>query len=185
MKSFLAIELSDEIRGKLAALQETFQREGLTRGFRWVPAANLHLTLRFFGEIEPADVVVVEQAMRFVAEATAPLRLTCRGLGCFPNAFRPRVLWAGVQDEGDLGDFSGRLIEATRSLGQPPDDREFNPHVTLARIREGAWKREEAMADALAPYGNETFGGWRPRRVVLMESKPGPEYEVRAEAPLR
>jgi RNA 2',3'-cyclic 3'-phosphodiesterase len=186
MRAFVAIELAESVRTRLADLQRRMRESGHRDGFQWVRPENLHLTLLFLGQIDQAEEMVVREAMDVSVAESRGLRLSCRSLGCFPNALHPRVLWAGVDDDGALSHLQAALVRSCHPIAGT-EMRGYNPHITLARIRDGAWSADEVMLDALAPYGNEHFGTWTPNRIVLMESRSGPHgtlYDVRAEAAL-
>jgi len=100
MRAFVAIDLPPSIQSDLAALQQRLAtvlagaQPG--RSVRWIPAANLHLTLRFLGETTPAQHAAVAARLRTLAKSSGAFEITVSGLGCFPNDHRPTVLWLGV-----------------------------------------------------------------------------------------
>ncbi|MFO0983926.1 MAG: RNA 2',3'-cyclic phosphodiesterase [Planctomycetota bacterium] len=180
MRTFIAVELSDLVRARLAALKDARVVTGAR--VRWVAAESLHLTLKFLGEVDPLRVPELAQAMRAVAGRFTPLRLVVRGLGCFPDARSPRIFWAGLDAEPLLPELA-RAIEARfTQLGFAAEDRPFKSHVTLARITGRAHvDREQLLAE------RPELGAWTVKRIVLMESTPargGAHYCVAAEAPL-
>src|SRR5512134_624706 len=95
LRLFIAIALPDDIKARLAALQREL-REGLGRSsISWTRPENLHLTLRFLGDISSDRIDDLTAALAAAAASQAPLNLTVAGLGCFPSSRRPRILWAG------------------------------------------------------------------------------------------
>ncbi len=149
------------------------------RGWREVRPESLHLTLAFLGEVEERRVAAAERAMRLSAARAAPLELSARGIGAFPNHERARVMWAGLEgDVAALAELQGDLTSALRQEGFDLEERPFRPHVTLARSREPR---------PLPTNAERSFGGWRAAEVRLYESHlgpAGPRYEVRATAEL-
>jgi 2'-5' RNA ligase len=179
MRAFIAIELEDHVRAALARVQDEAPVSG--RGVRWVKPESLHLTLKFLGAVEDARVERVTGAMRAAVASAAAFELTARGVGCFPNARSPRVLWAGLADQPALLALAERIERECRALGFPAEDRPFRSHITLARI-DGRVSLDRTQ---LAP--DRPFGSWRVLRVVLMESQLSPggsRYTVRDEAAL-
>jgi len=136
IRSFVAILLNDEVRAAIAA--EITRLRPLGPRVGWVVPPNLHLTLKFLGNIDPDLVDRVLEAMRQPAQSIAPFQLQLLELGVFPNSKRPRVLWAGV--EGDLAllkDLQKKVDEAVSALGFAQERQPFHPHLTLGRVREG------------------------------------------------
>jgi 2'-5' RNA ligase len=179
---FVALEPPEPVRRRLAAVADELRRAAGRAGdeVRWVRPENVHLTLQFLGAVPEERVAAVEAALRDAAAGGRPLSLSLHGAGGFPNARRPRVLWAGL--EGDLAplaalaaDLGARLAK----LGFPPEDRPFSPHLTLGRAREG--RGAPGLAGALARAAQAEATPWRATELVLFESHlspRGPRYEA-------
>lgn len=127
MRLFVALSLPDDLRRDLSGLSC-----GLP-GARWVAPENLHLTLRFIGEVDGHDAEDIDAALsgiRFPRFA-----LTVAGVGEFGDDRRLRSLWAGVEPNEMLDRLQAKVEQAVRRAGQPPEKRKFKPHVTLARFK--------------------------------------------------
>ncbi len=154
IRTFVAIHLTPAL---IAALQQTQDALRATSGGlagRWVPADNMHLTLKFLGDVESARLAEVHAAVDGVAGECGPLTLTLQGMGCFPSARRPRVVWAGIHEPtGRLPRLAEALDAALGRLGFAREQRAFRAHLTLARIREGApgWQ-VEALGQAVESH---------------------------------
>ncbi len=139
MRLFIAIELPPSVRRELSALQERLRPR--CPGWRFVRAEGIHLTLRFLGEVDAARDAASRGAWREAAAASAAIRLRIGGLGVFPGAARPRVLWVGTNEAsesaGRLEALARRMEEAARACGFPPETRPFRAHLTLARAGSG------------------------------------------------
>jgi 2'-5' RNA ligase len=151
----------------------------------WVRADNLHLTLKFLGGVDAARLDGVTAALTGTAASHTAFDLTFHGLGAFPCATRPRVLWAGV-DEGAAAAAALALgvDAALAALGFPHESRRFSAHVTLGRIREP--RSCPRLAGALAAGGR--FGRQHVEGISLMRSElspHGPRYTELAAVPLR
>lgn len=136
-RTFIAVALPEETRLAVERLQESLRGE--FPGLRWTAARQLHLTLAFLGDVPTGDLDGLCDA---VSGAVAPLcsfELEVAGLGAFPNPGRARILWAGIAGEAlpRLDELHREVIRATRSVGHPPDDLRFHPHVTVARSKAG------------------------------------------------
>jgi 2'-5' RNA ligase len=185
---FVALEPPEPVRRRLGALAEDLRRGAGRAGdeVRWVPPANVHLTLQFLGAVPEERVAAVEAALGEAAAEARPLSLSVRGVGGFPNARRPRVLWAGL--EGDLAPLAALVAGLGARLGKlgfPPEDRPFSPHLTLGRARDG--HGAPGLAGALAGAGQAEAAPWRASELVLFESHlspRGPRYEAIARVAL-
>jgi 2'-5' RNA ligase len=105
---------------------------------RWVRDDNLHLTLKFFGDVSADRLTAVEAAVRSAGAGTGALAVRLTELGTFPKRGRVRVLWAGVESPPALELLQDRIERGSESIGFPADGRPFRPHVTLGRVRDGA-----------------------------------------------
>lgn len=124
---FVAIDFPSAVRAQLAMLCS-----GLPHA-RWVPEEQMHLTLRFVGEVEGGAFLDIREGLGAVQAPAFEMAL--KGIGHFPPRGRPTVLWAGVRDEGGLLRLQSRVEKAVMSAGLPPETRNFSPHVTLARLK--------------------------------------------------
>ena len=135
MRAFIAIELPSEIKNNLADLQQRLKQEGLKAS--WVKPGNIHLTLKFLGDIDPGNVENISAAMKVAAEKSAPFELKVSGTGVFPNLRKARVLWAGLsQGVAQLIDLQKDLDKALEECGFERQKRSFKGHLTLARFRD-------------------------------------------------
>jgi 2'-5' RNA ligase len=185
---FVALEPTDAVRRRIAALASELRRAAgkAEHEVRWVPPENVHLTLQFLGAVPEERVGAVTAAVREAARGCAgPLSLEVRGAGGFPNARRPRVVWAGVAgDVAALGELVKDLGRRLAPLGFPPEERPFSPHLTLGRAREN--RGAPGLGGALAQAAQAEGVAWRCTELTLVESHlspKGPRYEavVRAE----
>lgn len=161
IRSFLAVELTSDLRHELARLQDKLKQRwsnDLGRDVRvsWVRAESIHLTLKFLGDMDEQLVPRIQQAVEEVADAHRPVSVPLVRLGVFPRAQQPRVLWVGASEEWEQSQEAGRLhtlhqdIEACcRVLDFTPESRPLNPHATLARIKGG----ERRMGQIIATSG--------------------------------
>ena len=143
VRAFIAIELPDEVRRGLAGLRKELQRDE-HRFVKWVDPDGIHLTLKFLGNIPSGRVTEIARAIEVAAKATAPFELEVSGLGVFPNPKQVRVLWVGIGGDVDrLKELQRGIDSELAALGFPREDRPFVPHLTLARVRQGAspWER--------------------------------------------
>ena len=138
IRSFIAIELPEEIKGGLARLRRELEREEHTF-VKWVDVEGIHLTLKFLGNIPLKRVAEITNAMEEATQGISPFHLEISGLGAFPDLKQPRVLWVGIGGDIDkLSSLQQKIDSALASLGFAKEERPFVPHLTLARVRQGA-----------------------------------------------
>lgn len=147
---------------------------------------NLHITLKFLGAVDEGRIDVLAEALRDAVDGHRAFVLEIVGLGAFPTATRPRVLWAGVGEGLEaLAAIAARVERAMSAHGFPREDREFSPHVTLARVREP--RRAPDLAEALAAGATRRFGRVAVEAIALMRSDLSPRgarYSEQAIVPL-
>ena len=190
VRAFLAVELPDEVTTALASVTEAIGSAGV-RGVRVVRPQDIHLTLKFLGNVPSSEIDAIADAVTRVAAAQRPFTVELGGTGAFPAGTRLRVLWVGVG--GDLPALRQlhRAIEgALEPLAYERESREFNPHLTVARIRDGTSPADRRRAVEAASSANELVSGARidVRSVSLIRSILRPEgarYERLAHVPLR
>ena len=174
--------LPDDVRQQLAGAVDRLRSH--VTDVAWIAPSNLHVTLKFLGQVEPERAAPLGDALRAAVAAEPAFDVAVRGLGAFPSPMRPRVLWAGLDDpKRALATLAERVDVCCAELGFARESRAFAAHVTLGRVREP--RRQPALATALA-RGND-FGAVRVDRVSLMRSELSPRgarYSELAGAPL-
>jgi 2'-5' RNA ligase len=155
---------------------------------RWTSESNLHLTLRFFGSVEEDQVVAIAKHLQQVASTSKPFSLAAAPLGCFPNASRPRIFWLGLLGATDaLVELESQIRTATAEFGQPPEDRPFHPHLTLARLKQPTRQDRDHLAELIRKPTPIEVPDWQIRELELIRSQPGPQgstYTTLATIPL-
>ncbi len=178
IRAFIAVPVSEEVRGLLRAAQDDLCRRDAD--VKWVAAENFHITLKFLGEVSRERL---DETWRSVVRALAeagPFTMRFRGVGAFPSAARPRVIWAGVGEGADgLAALAARVEEACSSHGFPAEERPFRAHLTLGRVRRPT--PSPALKTTIERLADRELGGAEATRVQLMQSRltpQGPIYQV-------
>lgn len=175
MRTFVAIEIDDAIRAELANAQKELKRAGAA--VRWAKAANVHLTLKFLGEVSDEDVGEATRIIRECAAETAPFDLYVCGVGAFPSLGRPRVLFARAgASPPALEALAGRLNERLAEIGVEPERRRFQAHLTLGRLK--GESSLAALADAVSAFADTEFGRMRVEEIVFMMSELRPRGPI-------
>ncbi len=136
IRSFIAIELPVEVREQLLILENKLKGK-LNIPASWVKPDNIHLTLKFLGNVPQEKISYIGDALTTIMQQVPPFYLELDAPGAFPNAKRPRILWVGLAgDLRELVTLHKDIDTVLNCLGFPPENRPFSPHLTLCRIRE-------------------------------------------------
>lgn len=178
IRSFIAVEIDDTARTKLAAMQDMLKKAG--GHVSWVAPRNIHCTLLFLGDLFPA---AADSAANALTRATAGIKsfaVEIAGLGFFGSARSPRIIWTGMTGAtGALVELQGKIADAVLQAGLKPDLKPFKPHLTIGRVRSN--RNAAALVAAIEAGKDTSFGKLVVQRVVLMKStlgSQGPEYSV-------
>jgi len=167
IRSFLAIELPKAILKKIAEIQGDLKSSHAD--VRWVNPEKIHLTLKFFGNIEEARIEAIIKAIESSIHRTEVFSLGVTGIGAFPHGKNPRVIWMGLIDEkGILIPFQKQLETELEEIGFEPEKRAFQPHLTLGRVNSSRGKEE--LIRRMERYREENFGEISVENVILFKS---------------
>jgi 2'-5' RNA ligase len=147
------MDLTEEVRGNVAAL--IAELSAAAPGARWIRPEAMHITLKFIGRIEVDRVEQIEKSLSTV-RSQGLVEMNFRGAGCFPNVRRPRVLWAGVQSSPNLAVLAAEIERCLEPLGIPREERNFHPHLTLARFKETSIHK--SFGNILGDLASREFG---------------------------
>jgi 2'-5' RNA ligase len=185
IRTFIAVELPQEIQDRLQKLQGDLGAS--MPDVRWIKHGNVHLTLKFLGDVQVSRIDAISEALRDVARQFSPFTMSLVGIGAFPNSRRPRIVWTGVEKGTEKLVEIARLIEASmKRLGFPREKRPFRPHLTVGRIRRVT--NPAAMTEALERSEVGELGEFIVERISLIKSQLDPAgsmYTTLAEAPLQ
>jgi 2'-5' RNA ligase len=177
IRSFIAFDLNNEsMLQRFREVQDKLVKTGTD--LRLVEPQNIHITMRFLGDIKPATVDSVHEAMKKVSFSAFDCEV--RGLGVFPDLRYARVVWAGIRKGADeLKTVFHQLEPNLQQLGFRPDSKGFSPHLTLARVKTGRNKAE--LARCVQELADYDFGVVRADCLLLKRSvltPKGPQYST-------
>jgi 2'-5' RNA ligase len=182
VRLFVAISLSVELLDRFSALLQELR--ALAPLAKFVPTENLHLTLKFLGEVPHAKLDEVRSVLSTI-RSEQPGALEFRALAFFPNERHPKVLWVDVESTTSLKSLAANIDRATHTLGFPRETRAFTPHLTLARFYKPGLPPK--LRAAVTDHAPSTFGSLVVSNFCLIESKlkpSGAEYTIRESFPL-
>ncbi len=180
MRLFVAVFPPAEVAQRMDEAARGLARGLSPKAVAWTRPEQIHLTLHFLGGVERARVEGIERAVEMVCRGGERHLLQARGLGCFPSASRPRILWAGLGGAADvLEGLKRTLDESLARLGCAPEMKPFHPHLTLGRVKLLTGGDRRHLAGTLPQWREADFGPWTVERVDLMRSTllpAGAEY---------
>ncbi|MBF0317903.1 MAG: RNA 2',3'-cyclic phosphodiesterase [Nitrospirae bacterium] len=183
-RAFIAVNIAEPVRLEIdsiiAPMRQTY------RGVKWVKRENLHLTLKFLGDVDQGHIRRVEFALQGVCDLQRPFSVVLRSVGGFPNLKQPKVLWIGLEDDTNLQKLHSNIDAALSDVGFAREDKPFSAHLTIGRLRDG--DNSTNLAEKLAPLKTKNFGSSPVSGIALLSSqlKPGgPTYSVIREFPLK
>ena len=175
IRTFIALELPREVKGLLQEIQQELKR--LKIRARWVRPENIHLTLKFLGDVNPDAVDGIGDAMIRAADGIPSLVLSVKGIGVFPGAKRPRVIWVGLEgDTRSLFALQDHMEEKLAEVGFPKDKRSFKAHLTLGRIKQAV--NPAVIHQMMNQYAGLSSEGFTCRQVILFKSDLKPSGAV-------
>ena len=178
MRLFIALDLDDAIRGRIARFLDGVR--GFAPDARWARPESLHVTLKFIGERPEEDVEKIKRAMETIG--VDAFEMTFRGYGFFPSARAPRVFWVGIEAGPSLSSLAAMVDEKLAPLGIPKEEHAFNPHLTLARGGGGSGSPRkqkgerpnrsfQRLQEKLAALPAPEFGTMTAREFFLYQSR--------------
>lgn len=178
LRSFLAFDITEDMRGELVQIIALLSTK--TKDLRWIRPELMHCTLRFFGDVEE-DVLLGKLTDTIAKEVKhqAPIHLSGKGIGVFPNWRYPRVLWAGIAGETEsMISLQAKLEDAFEEFGFGKDPRVFRLHLTLGRAKSPI-KHPETLMQVVEKLSDRDFGEFTVSNLTLYKSvltREGPVY---------
>jgi 2'-5' RNA ligase len=178
MRSFIAVNFSEEVKKKLAEIQHEL-KNAVEGSLKWVEEENLHLTLKFMGDVREDVLGHIKSSLSPVFKNYRQFKVEFKNVGAFPTVNKPRVLWVGIEKGKNELEKLAIEIENTLNdkLGIAKEERKFLPHITLARVKDKC----RINFEKIAKYQDKVFAEDVVSKVDLMESKltpSGPIYSV-------
>ncbi len=178
LRAFIAVEIPLPLRQAVYSATSDLQKE-LNALVRWVPLENMHLTLKFLGDVSPSNVDLLTQMITAEAELFDCFELHLNGLGSFPSLKRPRVIYIGIQAPAVLEALHRGIESASRRLGYESEDRGFSPHLTIGRVKQNVTATDQqTIRRALEGTKIDSLGTARVDSVHLYKSDLKPTGSV-------
>jgi len=171
IRAFIAVDLDDPVIEKVCNVVAILKSR-ITE-IRWLRKENLHLTLKFLGNIAESQVEPITAALRHPLGLFSPCTISAKGLGVFPDFRRPKILWVGLTGD-QLVQLAAEIESALMPIGFTPENRAFTPHLTIGRWREGS-RPAKNLRQEIDSLNDFEFGACAVRQIVLFQSVLKPE----------
>ena len=175
VRAFLAIDLDDDLKPKINKIIKEFK--GIDTKIKYVELHNLHLTLKFFGDIDTNGLDLLKDAIDNVVSQFDPFKIRITGCGAFPNTNHIKVIWVGIEDDAVIRDLHDRLDKEFARLGFDRDKR-FSTHLTVGRMKSA--KNKNLVREVIEEYDDFEIGEMEVTNISLKKSTltpAGPIYE--------
>lgn len=179
IRAFIAINLSQEILESIDQMSFDFQSRLEGVPVRWVPTNNIHLTLKFLGNVSTSNLEMLKEILEKVVSTHHECDISVGGIGAFPKPHSPRVIWVGMEAPQELMSLQHNIEIETARLGYSREHRPFSPHLTIGRVSRNATTQDErAIADILDGYKVGFLGATRITSVYLYRSDLKPDGAI-------
>ncbi len=184
MRCFISINLPEDLKRNINEAIEVLKER--KPDVKWVPAENLHITLKFLGSTDEEVASQLERKLSALASRHYSFRIGLHGMGLFPDKRRPRVVWIDLTDVEEVKKLQEEVEESAVTYGYSRENRPFSPHLTVGRVRSSAGKND--LLSAVESLKNRDFGNIEVDAFSLMKSdlKPaGAQYTTLSEFHLK
>ncbi|MCX7913296.1 MAG: RNA 2',3'-cyclic phosphodiesterase [Thermodesulfovibrionales bacterium] len=166
MRCFIAVDLPQEIKTEVERVVGAMSL--LSKEIKWVPSENIHITIKFLGEIKESIIPKIEQRLNEVCRRHRPFNIKIKGAGAFPNEKKPNVLWIGIDKSDTLINLYQDIESSLLNLGFNKETREFSPHLTIGRVKNPIVAHP--LVKGLMEYKDKVFGIATVTEFYLMKS---------------
>jgi RNA 2',3'-cyclic 3'-phosphodiesterase len=142
IRAFIAIDLSPEILQRLSEVIDNYRAQLVNIPIRWVSVTNIHLTLKFLGDVSLSSLNILTDIIHTEASSHHQFEISVGGSGAFPNNRQPRIIWVGVEAPQELTAIQNGIETAAARLGYAREERAFSPHLTLGRVSRNVSSQE-------------------------------------------
>jgi 2'-5' RNA ligase len=150
IRAFIAIDLSSDIQHRLDEVVQNYKNQLPKIPIRWVAASNIHLTLKFLGDVSVSNLNMLTDLIQTEISSHHQFDISVGGAGAFPNNRQPRIIWIGVEAPQELAAIQNGIEATTGRLGYTREERSFSPHLTLGRVSRNATSQDvKAISKAL------------------------------------
>lgn len=179
LRTFVAVEFPSEVITKIARITAYLQTQTPGTALKWVAPENLHLTLKFLGDTHESKIPELGRCIQDALQSQSPFKITIEGLGMYPNASQPRVVWLGIKDAGNLRQLHHELAKVLKDFDPEPEKCSFSPHLTIARIRQNvSHDGVRQVGETLSQFKVDSLGSFEVQTIHLFKSELTPQGPI-------
>jgi 2'-5' RNA ligase len=179
IRAFIAIDLSPEILQELEEVLVNYKTQLKNVPVRWIPAMNIHLTLKFLGDVSVSALKILTDIIMTEVSNHYRFEITVGGSGAFPNLHQPRVIWVGIEAPHELTAIQTGIEAATARLGYTREERAFSPHLTIGRVSRNATSQDvKSISSTLEKIRIGFLGATWVEKVHLYRSDLNPQGAI-------
>jgi len=179
LRTFIAIDFTEAVISKIGKIIEYFKTQTPSDALKWISTENLHLTIKFLGEIREDRLNQVKTILSDVITGQPAFSIGIEGLGMYPNKHHPRVIWLGITNNDTLTDIHAILDRAFTAVGVNPDKREYTPHATIARVnRHINPETVKEIGESLSQFKVDSLGHIKVEEIILYKSELTPNGAI-------
>ncbi|MDD5140724.1 MAG: RNA 2',3'-cyclic phosphodiesterase [Verrucomicrobiales bacterium] len=172
LRLFIAIAIPPDVRKEIGRAQGRLRRHSPPSAIRWTRPDQFHVTLKYVGDVPLPQVAALEKSVSAACASCPVLQMKAHGVGFFPSAQRPRVLWAGAGDDsGQLAELHRQIDAAVRPFAPAEKPERFTGHITLGRFKPGRHGSVEKLLERATVLRDRHFGGWLAGAVEIVRSE--------------
>jgi 2'-5' RNA ligase len=172
LRLFIAIAIPLEVRKEIGRAQGQLRRSSPPDAIRWTRPEQFHITLKFLGDVPAKQVEALKVSVSTVCAGFPALKLSAHGIGFFPSAHKPRVIWAGAEDDGgQLADLHRRMDQAVQPFAPTEVTDRFIGHITLGRFKPGHHAAIPKLLERATVLRRRHFGDWLAVEVQIVRSE--------------
>jgi len=180
LRTFIAANLPQGILQKIDKINAYFKSQIPHNAVKWVDTQNLHLTIKFIGDLPEEKLPAAKSLIGKALKEFSPFLVDIKGLGVFPHADRPRVIWLGVEQGEQLGEIHNAFENELEEIGVKRENRDFHPHLTIGRVRRHVDRDVlDEIAKTFSQFKVGSLGKAEIKEIHLYQSKltqQGPIY---------
>lgn len=179
LRTFIAVDFPPEIIQKIGKIITYFKTQTPDEALKWISTNNLHLTLKFIGEIPEEKLSQVQAVLADSLQNQSAFNIKIEGLGMYPNEHNPRVIWLGIVADDALINLHQTLDSALEEVDIEREKRKFSPHLTIARVRRGTKRNTiSEIGEILSLFKVDSLGNTTIKQVVLYQSELTPKGPI-------
>jgi 2'-5' RNA ligase len=174
LRCFIAIEIPESIRGAIVSSIDGLKKSGAD--VKWVSPENIHITMQFLGDTEETQIPLIKEALNKILLPYSPFYIKIAGVGCFPDARRPRVIWVGTEEAQQVIDLHGDIAKGMVTFGFQEEGKIFTPHLTVGRVKSN--RNTGALLKKMDEIKIVRFSDFEVRNITLMKSELKPSGAI-------